>query len=109
MSKALVSQIMEQICDACGAVKKWELVGADTNEPILAEMQEWYVVNRKVIVRNPMTGREELTTIVADACSMVCVPAAAVKLALPPRIAEPEPENEIDLASLRAANFPQPN
>lgn len=100
MSKELVSQIMEQKCDACGAVKRWELVGADMNEPILEEMQEWYIVNRKVIIRGQMTA------IAADACSLACVPAAAVKLALP---SQETAADNIDLASLRVGNSEQPN
>jgi len=101
MSKELVSQVMQQTCDACGATKKWELIGADMNEPLLEEMQEWYIVQRKVVVRG------QLTAIAADACSLACVPAAAVKLALPPQSGEDQ--GSIDLASLQAANFQAPN
>lgn len=94
MSKELTSQIMKQVCDACGVAKEWELVGADQNQTTLDEMQEWYIVNRKVIINGRMT---QLT---ADACSLACVPAAAVKLALPP---QEEPVDNIDLASLRVS------
>ena len=100
MSKELISQIMQSTCDACGAVKKWELVGADMNEPILEEMQEWYIVNRKVVING------QLTTIAADACSLACVPAAAVKLALPKR--EMAADN-IDLAALQVSTQDKPN
>lgn len=100
MSKALLSQVMEQTCDGCGAVKKWELVGAEMNEPLLEDMQEWYIASRKVIIRG------QLTTIAADACSLACLPAAGVKLALPS--ADMAADN-IDLAALRAANYQQPS
>lgn len=99
MSKELISQVMQSTCDACGAVKKWELVGADMNEPVLQEMQEWYIVNRKVIIRGQMTA------IAADACCLACVPAAAVKLALP---ASEVAADNIDLAALRVTTE-QPN
>ena len=98
MSKEVVSQRLKQICEGCGAVKEWELVGVDDGSPVLAEMQEWYVVGRKIIDQN---GRP--VSISADACSLACVPAAAVKLALPKF--EDQPADNIDLASLRASNF----
>jgi hypothetical protein len=100
MSKALTSQVMQQTCDSCGEVKTWELVGAEMNEPLLEQMQEWYIVTRKVIQRG------QLTAIAADACSLACVPGAAVKLALPS--ADMAADN-IDLAALRAANYQQPS
>src|SRR6202795_4584716 len=96
MAKELISQRMKQTCDACGAMKEWELVGADENPTILSEMQEWYIVTRKVIINGRMT---QLT---ADACTFACTPAAAVKLALPP---QSEPTDNIDLASLRVSNL----
>lgn len=101
MSEIVSSQKMQRTCDACGAMKEWELV--NVQEEAILEMQNWYLITRAVV----MGGRFE--KISANACSLVCLPAAGVKLALPPRIAEPEPENEIDLASLRAANFQQPS
>jgi hypothetical protein len=96
MSKELMSQKMKQTCDACGATKEWELVGADENPTIISEMQEWYIVTRKVVINRQMT---QLT---ADACSLACTPAAAVKLALPP---QDDPADNIDLASLRSSNL----
>lgn len=92
MSKELVSQRMRQVCDACGVVKEWELVGADNDPVIIGEMQEWYIVTRKCLI----DGR--LTQLAADACSLACTPAAAVKLALPP---QEDTTDKIDLASLR--------
>ena len=93
MSKQLISQVMEQICTGCGAKKVWEMVGAGQNLVILAEMQEWYVIGRKVIVDG------EMVQLTAEACCLACVPAAAVKLALPNP--QEEPADDIDLASLR--------
>jgi hypothetical protein len=98
MSEIMSSQKMQRTCDACGAMKEWELIGVQ--EPSLLEMQEWYLITRAVIVE----GR--FAKVSANACSLACVPAAAVKLALP---AQPEPEDDIDLSQLRAANFQQPN
>lgn len=95
MSKQITSQKMEMTCDACGISKEWELVGADDNASILAEMQEWYVVGRKVV--DLRSG--QLTQMTADACTLACVPAAAIKLALPRQ--SDEPADNIDLASLR--------
>lgn len=96
MSKELVSQKMKQVCDACGAAKEWELVGADQNPILISEMQEWYIVTRKVVING------NLTQLTADACSLACTPAAAVKLALPP---QNEPVDNIDLASLRTSGL----
>ena len=76
---------------------------ADGNEAILQEMQLWYQVGRKVV--DPRTGA--LIQLSGDACSLKCVTVLAVKLAVPPQA--PEPEDNIDLASLRAASFQQPN
>ena len=100
MSKELVSQsqIMKQTCEGCGASKTWELVGVEDGSPVLAEMQEWYVVGRKIIDPN---GRP--VSISADACSLACVPAAAVNLALPKF--KDQPADDIDLASLRVSNL----
>lgn len=101
MSKEIVSQMMKATCEGCGASKTWELVGADLNTSALEEMQEWYSVQRKVVGEG---GR--LIGLSADACCLACVPAAAVKLALPPQ--NQEPADNIDMESLRAANI-QPN
>lgn len=98
MSKEITSQVMKQTCDACGTSKEWEMVGADDKPEILIEMQEWYIVGRKVIDPQGRMG-----SISVDACSLACVPAAAIKLALP-KFAE-EPADKIDLASLRQSNL----
>lgn len=95
MSEYMSSQKMTRVCDACGKTQEWELVGAA--EQSLMEMQEWYMIVRKVFVN----GRPD--SISANACSLPCVPAAAVKLALPEQ--SQSGDNIIDLASLRAKNF----
>ena len=95
MSEAMVSQKMKRGCDGCGKEVEWELVGA--TEQAINEMQDWYLITRAIV----MDGR--FTKVQANACSLPCVPAAAIKLALPSPANEPE--DNIDLASLRAGNF----
>ena len=99
MSEIMSSQKMQRTCDACGAMKEWELIGVQ--EPAILEMQEWYLITRAVV----MNGRFEKLSV--NACCLSCVPAAAVKLALPGPAEEPA--DDIDLSQLRAANFEQPN
>jgi hypothetical protein len=99
MSDQMVSQKVKRTCDGCGAEFEWEFV--NITEETLASMQQWYKVTRKLMVdKQPVEFK-------ADACSLACVPAAAVKLALPPQ--QEEPADDIDLGSLRASNFSQPN
>ena len=90
MSQEIVSQRIKRTCQGCDAVKEYELVGM--SEDTTKEMQDWYTVIREVF------DGERFVKIMAQACSLACVPAAAVKLALPPQPEEPE----IDLASLRS-------
>lgn len=92
MSKEVLSQIMKQTCDGCGKSHEWELVGAEQNFVILAEMQEWFDIGRKAIVDGQM---RQLS---ANACSAVCVAIVALKLLIPP---PEEPADNIDLESLR--------
>jgi hypothetical protein len=94
MSEQMVSQKMKRVCDACGKEQEWELV--NVTEQALEEMQSWYLIVRKVFVN----GRPG--AIDANACSLPCVPAAAVKLALPE---QSQSGDDIDLAQLRATNF----
>lgn len=90
MTQVMTSQKIKRTCDACGAEKEWELVGL--TDEIIAEMQNWYTVIREVF-----NGERFVKTMV-QSCSLACVPAAAVKLALPKVQERPE----IDLESLRA-------
>lgn len=94
MAEYMSSQKMTRECDACLLKKEWELVNAAPEA--LAEMQAWFLLTRKVII----DGRP--TQITGNACSLACVSAVAVKMALPP---QEEPADDIDLASLRASNF----
>lgn len=94
MSKEVISQKMQQKCDACGKTHEWELVGADQNSVTLGEMQEWFTIGRKAVIEGA------LRQLSIDACSVNCVPAAALKLLLPSQPQE-EPTDDIDLASLR--------
>ena len=98
MSKEVISQVMQQTCEGCGNAKTWELVGADQNPEILGEMQGWYTVTRKIVVPDEYS-RPALQQLTADACCLACVPAAAIKLALPS--SQDEPADNIDLNSLR--------
>lgn len=91
MSKEITSQKLKYTCEGCGAVKEWELVNATPT--IFAEMQEWFEIGRKVVLEG------QLVTIVNQACSLACIPAASLKLVVAPTAEEPE--SDIDLASLQ--------
>jgi hypothetical protein len=95
MSEIMSSQKMLRTCDACGTAKEWELIGIQ--ESAVLEMQEWYQIIRPVIIDG------KFDKLSANACSLACVPAAAVKIALVPQ--QEEPADDIDLAGLRAANM----
>lgn len=87
----LISQKIKRTCQGCGATKEWELV--EPSKDTLTEMQEWYTVIREIFIEGH--GFEKM---VVQACQLSCVPAAAVKLALPP---QQDNEPPIDLSSLR--------
>jgi len=90
MSQKTVTQIVERTCDGdCGKVQKWDLAAPGTQE-MLVEMTDWYMITRQF--PDGSVGRMQ-------ACSLECIPTAAVKLALPPQ--QPE-EPPIDLSTLRA-------
>ena len=95
MAEIMSSQKMKRTCDACGAEKEWELIGV--SEDAIREMQEWYMLTRAVMI----DGRFGKLT--SNACSLPCVPGAAMKIAMPP--IQDEPADDIDLASLRASAF----
>lgn len=94
MSQEMTSQKMKRTCEGCGIIKEWELVGMQVST--IQEMQEWYTVIREVFVDG------QFMKIMVQACSLACVPPAAIKLALP-QIAE-EPPDDIDLTALREAS-----
>ena len=88
----LVSQKVRRICDACGKAHEWELVDAPAETS--QQMSEWYDVSRVFLIQ----GQPQKA--VMQACSLACVPGAAVKLALPPT---PDDDGQaIDLSTLRA-------
>ena len=91
MSQEMVSQKLKRTCDACGAVVEWEMV--DAGEETIRAMESWYTVIREVFVDG------KFVKIMVQTCSLACVPAGAVKLALPKRAEEPD--ERIDLASLQ--------
>jgi hypothetical protein len=93
MSQQLISQLVKQTCDACGASKEYEL--STVTEETLKSMQEWYTVSRQVIIDG------QLQKIGGQACCLACVPAAAVKLALPKQDSVEGADDHIDLASLQ--------
>ena len=95
MSKEMMSQIVKQTCDGCGSVKETQTIGVSQQE-IVDEIVKWYVVGRKVLING------ELVQLSVDACSLECVPAAAIKLALP--TPQEEPPDNIDLAALRVGS-----
>ena len=96
MSKQMISQRVKQTCDGCGESKETETVGCSETE-IVTEIQRWYIVGRKVLIDGVLQQRQ------VDACSLACVPAAAIKLALP-KVDEPTVDN-IDLAALRVGDM----
>ena len=77
MSEIMSSQKMKRTCDACGAEKEWELIGVQ--EAAIQEMQQWYMITRSVVING------QFAKMTSQACSLSCVPAAAVNLALPPQ------------------------
>lgn len=93
MSQEVISQKIRRICQGCELTKEFELIGAGPET--IEEMSQWYSVIREVF--DPETGH--FIKMIVQACSLACVPAAAVRLALPPKREEPE----IDLESLRTA------
>ena len=98
MSQEMTSQKIRRTCDACGKTAEWELLGLQ--EETVKDMQNWYTVIREVW----FDGHWE--KIAVQVCSLECVPAGAIKLALP-KVQE-EPADNIDLASLRVSDI-QPN
>ncbi len=95
MSQEVTSQKIKRTCDGCGAQVEWEMVGL--TEETVKQMEAWYTIIREVF----MNG--SFVKMMVQCCGLSCIPVGAVKLALPPQ--QDEPADNIDLASLRAANF----
>lgn len=99
MTTRIITQIGEKTCDGCGATIKMELAVAEGTPEFdkLSEMlSEWYKVGRKVYVRS----HGQFVESQVEACCLACVPAAAVKLAMPPADDEPA----INLRSLQVGS-----
>jgi hypothetical protein len=94
MSQEIISQKMRRTCQGCELVKEFELVNMTPETS--NDMQGWYTVIREVL--DPQEGR--FVKMMVQACSLACVPVAAVKLVLP----DLEPTSDIDLKSLRAGS-----
>lgn len=100
MSTRIKTQIGEKTCDGCGKVVEVELAvneGSAEFDSLSELLSKWYKVGRRVYI--PAQGR--CMDLQAEACSLECVPAAAVKLALPPA----EEDSTIDLNSLRTGSM----
>ena len=93
MSQQLISQKIKRTCEGCGLEKEWELVGAPAEQVV--EMTQWYTIIREVY--DPQ--EQHFVKLTVQACSLPCVPAAAVKVAVLPQ--NDEPADPIDLGSLR--------
>lgn len=92
MSQELVSQRIKRTCEGCGSVREWELVNAP--DSAAQEMQQYYTIVREIF--SEQEGR--YIKLAVQACSLACVPVAALKLAAPQ---VEEPADNIDLGSLR--------
>lgn len=92
MSQETVSHIIRRTCDGCKKITDWDFTKID--EKTIKEMEEWYTVIREVYIEG------QFAKMMVQACSLSCIPAAAVKLALKPQMEEGP--DQIDLASLRA-------
>lgn len=91
MSQVTTSHIEKITCDACG--KEITIEMKNIQPEAIRAVQDMYAIARKVFDIN--SGR--FLDMVVQACSLSCVPAAALKLELPAQQAAAE----IDLAALR--------
>ena len=92
MSQKMISQKVQRTCDGCGVVTEYELINASAADE--ESLQNWYTVIREVAVDG------QWVKIMVQTCSLACIPAGAIKLALPTR-KEPTEDEKIDLASLQ--------
>lgn len=97
MTQEVISQKVKKTCEGCGQSFEFELV--NSSQETVEALQNWYTVIREILIMTPEGPR--FHKLMVQAHALECVPAAAVKLALPPQF---EPEEEVDLASLRQAN-----
>jgi hypothetical protein len=97
MTTRVKTQIGEKTCDGCNKTIEVELAvneGTPEFDRLSETLGEWYRVARKVYVRS----HGQFMDMQAEACCLACVPAAAVKLAMPPT------ESPIDLRSLQVGS-----
>ena len=95
MTTRIKTQVGEKTCDGCGRVVEVELAvepGSRAFDELSELLSQWYKVGRKMYIVEH--GRFVESQV--EACCLACVPAAAVKLAMPPTVSEP-----IDLRSLQ--------
>lgn len=99
MTTKIKTQIGEKTCDGCGKTIEVELAvneGTPEFDRLSETLSAWYKVGRKVYLRS----HGQFVESQVEACSLACVPAAAVKLALPPTA----DEAPIDLRSLQVGS-----
>lgn len=93
MSQRTKTNVVERTCDGCGVVKEWDMVGI--TPAIVEDMTQWFTVIREI-----WTG-DRFEKLLVQACSVACVPAAAVKILLPSAPPEDQELDDIDLGKLR--------
>jgi hypothetical protein len=89
MAQEISSHKVKRTCDACGKEREFEFIRA--SKETIEEMTGWYSIVREVF------DGMEFQKMIVQACCLECVPAAAVKLALPPPTPEDPPINLADL------------
>lgn len=99
MSQKLVHHTIEKTCEGCGVVKQYDLVEATPE--IIKEMENWYAVVREMLVPDLQNGGAKYEKFMVQAHDPGCVPVALLKLMKLGIAVDPEPEDEIDLASLQ--------
>ena len=78
MSQEVVSQKVERTCEGCGTKVVFEMV--NPTDQAVTEMTEWFTIVREIA--DSQTGR--FHKLMVQACSMPCIAAAALKLAVVP-------------------------
>ena len=91
MSQVTTSHIEKITCDGCGKEVIVEMIGLEPE--VIEKIQNLFIIARKIFDIN--AGR--FLDMTVQACSLECVPVAALKLELPAQQAAAE----IDLAQLR--------
>ena len=97
MSTRIKSHVGEKTCEGCGKVVEVDLAaqpGTPEFEAVSEVLNSWYKVGRRLFLKD----RGQVLETQAEACCLSCVPAAAVKLAMPPM-----EEDSIDLNSLQVS------